>query len=77
MLIFNNEADRNKYWNSNGRITELGKAGEAKLSNIVKEREQYTTSSKAPDGYNDWIIQLLTILSATEKEKTNRITIIW
>ena len=57
VFIFNSEADRNKYWNNDGTMTELGKAADAKMSEIGKELDKYQTSSNAPDRYNDWVIQ--------------------
>ena len=51
IYMFNSEADRNKYLNNDGTMTELGKAAEAKLSDIGKEFDKYETSSNTPDRY--------------------------
>ena len=56
-FIFNSEADRNKYWNNDGTMTELGKAADAKMSEIGKEFDKYVTASNAPTKYNDWVVQ--------------------
>ena len=57
LLIFNSEADRNKYWNNDGTITELGKAADAKLTEIGKELDKYVTTLNVPYTYNDWVVQ--------------------
>jgi hypothetical protein len=57
VFIFNSEADRNKYWNNDGSMTELGKTADAKLTEIGKEFDKYVTSSNTPDKYNDWVVQ--------------------
>jgi hypothetical protein len=54
--MFNNEADRNKYFNNDGTMTEAGKAAGAKLNDIGKEFSKYETQSTAPDKYNDWLV---------------------
>ena len=57
IYMFNSEADRNKYFNDDGTMTELGNAANAKLSDIGKEFDKYVTSSNAPDRYNDWLVK--------------------
>jgi len=57
VYLFNSEADRNKYFNNDGTMTETGKAANAKLSDIGKEFEKYETTSNAPDKYNDWLVE--------------------
>ena len=57
VFIFNSEADRNKYWNNDATMTELGKAADAKLSEIGKEFDKYQVPSNTPDKYNDWVVQ--------------------
>ncbi|MEP6927007.1 MAG: hypothetical protein ABI834_05185 [Ginsengibacter sp.] len=57
IYMFNSEADRNKYFNNNGTMTELGKASGAKLNDIGKEFDKYETQSNAPDRYNDWLVE--------------------
>ena len=57
IYMFNSETDRNKYFNNDGTMTELGKAGNAKLSDLGKEFDKYETSSNAPDRYNDWLVE--------------------
>jgi hypothetical protein len=56
IFMFNNEADRNKYFNNDGTMTEAGKAAGAKLNDIGKEFSKYETQSTAPDKYNDWLV---------------------
>ncbi len=55
--IFNSESDRNKYFNNDGTMTELGKAASAKLSDIGKEFDKYVITCDAPDKYNDWLVE--------------------
>jgi hypothetical protein len=57
IYMFNSEADRNKYFNNDGTMTQLGTAASAKLSDIGKEFGNYETSSMAPDKYNDWLVE--------------------
>jgi hypothetical protein len=57
IYMFNSEADRNKYFNNDGTMTDLGKAASAKLGDIGKEFDKYETSSNAPDKYNDWLVE--------------------
>ena len=58
IYIFNNEADRNKYWKSDGTPTEAGQAAIDKVNaKLGKEIEKYETASNAPNKYNDWVIQ--------------------
>ena len=57
IYMFNSEADRNKYFNNDGTMTELGKTADAKLSDLGKEFDKYETSSTAPDKYNDWLVE--------------------
>lgn len=57
ILMFNSEADRNKYFNNDGTTTELGKAAASKLSDFGKEYDKYATRSKAPDRYTDWLVE--------------------
>ena len=56
IFMFNSEADRNKYFNNDGTMTEAGKAAGAKLSGLGKEFDKYETRSNAPDKYNDWLV---------------------
>lgn len=53
IFMFNSETDRNKYYNNDGTMTELGKAASAKLNDVGKERDKYETVSNAPNKYND------------------------
>ena len=57
IFLFNNETDRNKYFNNDGTSTELGKAGEAKLTDLGKEFEKYEVTTNTPDKYNDWLVE--------------------
>jgi hypothetical protein len=57
ILMFNTEAERNKYFKNDGTTTELGKAGAAKLSVLGKEYDKYATRSGAPDRYTDWLVE--------------------
>ena len=57
IYMFNNEAVRNKYFNNDGTMTELGKAAGAKLNGIGKELDKYIKPSDAPSRYNDWLVE--------------------
>ena len=57
MAVFNSEADRNKYFNKDGTMNELGMAAYVKLSGIVKELHKYVITSDAPDKFNDWLVE--------------------
>ena len=57
LYMFNSETVRNKYFNNDGTMTELGNAANAKLSDLGKEFDKYVTSSNAPDRYNDWLVK--------------------
>ena len=57
MFVFVNEADRNKYWKSDGSMTAAGDAANAKLNDLGKEVEKYEVSSNDLDRYNDWLVQ--------------------
>lgn len=57
IYMFNSEADRNKYFNNDGTMTEAGNAANATLTDIGKEFDKYETSSNAADRYNDWLVQ--------------------
>jgi hypothetical protein len=56
IYMFDSEATRNKYFNTDGTPTEVFKAGNAKLTDIGKEIDKYEASSNAPDKYNDWLV---------------------
>jgi hypothetical protein len=57
LYLFENEGDRNKYFNDDGTMTDLGKAASEKLTDIGKEFEKYEVSTNAPDKYNDWLVE--------------------
>ena len=57
IYLFDNEADRNKYFNNDGTMTALGTTANEKLSDFGKEFDKYETASDAPDRYNDWLVQ--------------------
>ena len=57
IYMFNSEADRNKYFNNDGTMTEAGNTAGAKLTDIGKEFDKYETASNAADKYNDWLVQ--------------------
>ena len=57
IYMFDSEADRNKYFNDDGSMTEAGNAAGAKLTDIGKEFDKYETSSGASDKYNDWLVE--------------------
>ena len=56
IYMFESEAVRNKYFNTDGTPTEAFKAGGAKLGDLDKEFEKYEVSSNAADKYNDWLV---------------------
>jgi hypothetical protein len=57
IVIFNSEADRNKYWTTTGTMTAAGEAAVKKMSeDLGKEAEKYEIPSN-PDKYNDWLVQ--------------------
>jgi hypothetical protein len=57
IFMFNNETDRNKYFNTDGSMTKLGNAASEKLNAVSKEMDKYVTSSPALDKYNDWLVE--------------------
>lgn len=59
LIIFRNEADRNKYWTTSGTLTTAGEAANKMLTDKVgKEQEKYAApSSNSVSKYNDWVIQ--------------------
>ena len=57
IFMFNSEAARNKYFNSDGSMTNLGNAASEKLNAVSKEEDKYVTSSPALDKYNDWLVE--------------------
>ncbi|HYV92597.1 MAG TPA: hypothetical protein VE978_12455 [Chitinophagales bacterium] len=56
IYMFDSEADRNKYFNSDGTPSKLLQDAEAKLSDIQKEMDKYQTSD-GPDKYNDSLVK--------------------
>lgn len=57
IYMFNSETERNKYFNNDGTMTEVGKAASSKLSDIGKELGKYQISSNTPPKYNDWLVE--------------------
>ena len=57
ILMFNSEADRNKYWNNDGSIIARRKASIAILSALGKEQDKYETTSTEPMKYDDWVVE--------------------
>ena len=57
IFMFNNEAARNRYFNTDGSMTKLGNAASEKLNDVSKEEDKYVTSFPALDKYNDWIVK--------------------
>jgi len=57
IMVFNREADRNKYWTTSGTTTAAGQAAVKKLGDAIgKDAEKYEVPSN-PDKYNDWLVQ--------------------
>jgi len=54
IIIFKNEADRNKYYKQDGSLNELGKAANEKMKAIDQASKKLGTTS---GGYTDWLVQ--------------------
>jgi hypothetical protein len=54
IIIFKNEADRNKYYKQDGSLNDFGKAANDKMKEINKESNKLGTTS---GGYTDWLVQ--------------------
>ncbi|MDH7460500.1 hypothetical protein QEG73_04400 [Chitinophagaceae bacterium 26-R-25] len=56
IVIFKNEAERNKYWKSAGTMTAAGQAANQKLADAIgQDAEKYAVLPYL-DKYNDWLV---------------------
>ena len=54
IIIFPSDAVRNKYWNADNTMTELGKIAFEKMKSVLTEMNKF---GKMTDKFTDWIIQ--------------------
>ncbi len=54
LWIVKTEQDRDQYFNSDGKLNEVGKAAMAKIADVEKELEKIATTSSV---FTDWIVQ--------------------
>jgi hypothetical protein len=54
LIIFPSDEARNKYWNADNTLTELGKAAFEKMKSVDSEMNKF---GKMTDKFTDWIIQ--------------------
>ena len=54
IFVFKTEADRNKFYNSDGSSSALGKTANAKTKAVSDELAKLGTMS---GGYTDWLVQ--------------------
>ena len=55
IYVFKSEATRDKYYNEDESLTELGKEFMEKLKSVFEEAEKYEKEFR--NKYNDWIVQ--------------------
>jgi len=54
IIIYKNDAERNKFYNPDGTMNAVGNAANAKMKPITDELTKLGTMSS---GYTDWIVQ--------------------
>jgi len=55
IFVIDSEAERDKYYNEDGSLTELGQEAAKELEPLFKELEKLGTITK--DVYTDWLVQ--------------------
>ena len=56
LYAIDSDAIRDKYWTSEGVMSDLGKAGSEKMKDLDAELAKYVKDSSAPDKYTDWLV---------------------
>jgi len=54
IIVIDSEASRDKFYNSDGSLSELGKAMDAKMQPVMEEMQKLGTV--ATDVYTDWLV---------------------
>ena len=57
IYMFDNTADRNKYYNDDGSPTAAANASYAKLGDVLKELDKYGTFDDNMSRYTDWQVK--------------------